>query len=65
MRELADPRTALPDAALVLELDRPRVSLRQREPLDEHDRLRRRDQLVHTLEVSRRRRRRRLVGRLA
>ena len=65
MRELADPRTALPDVALVLTLDRPRLSLRQREPLEDDDRLRRRDQLVHTLEVSRRRRRRRLASRFA
>ena len=65
MREIADPRSALPDAALVLDLERPRMSVRQREPLDEDDRLRRRDQVVHTLEVSRRRRRRRLAVRLA
>ena len=65
MREIADPRTALPDAALVLDLERPRLSVRQREPLGEDDRLRRRDEVVHTLEVSRRRRRRRLAVRLA
>ena len=66
MREVVDTRAALLDVGTLLSRGRPqRFTVPQRESLDEDDRLRRRDQVVHTLEVTRRRRRRRALTRVA
>jgi hypothetical protein len=69
MREYVDPRAAAPDVGLALQQARMRrFAVAPRDAADdeatERDRLRRRDQLLHSLEMSRRLRRRRLLVRV-
>jgi hypothetical protein len=67
MRELFEPHGAAPDAALAAQRARlgSAVGPVQDGELDRAERLRRRDQLVHSIELSRRLRRRRLADRTA
>lgn len=66
MRELLDPHGAAPDAGLadqLARLQRYAVGPVGDGELDRAERLRRRDQVVHGIELSRRLRRRRLAAR--